>query len=327
MVHVDCRQVTKHYGEQVVLDRLNWTIEAGQSWGLVGPSGAGKTTLLRILAGLEKGNAGEISYLDTNQCLVRRPRVGMVFQQLGLWPHLTASQHLECVVSDGSRQGRRQIAAERLAEVRLPASCRDKRPEQLSGGELQRLAIARALAVEPQILLFDEPLAQVDTPLRAELITLLRELISRRNITSIYVTHSWVEASQVAEQVAVLLDRKLIQSGRFADVYRNPVSPTVARLTGPIVEIPCRAAEDGRICLTECLATMSMQGDPWLVRPQQIELIASDGRNRWEVMQCRPCGFAWIAVFASGDEKISAAICRKVCPGDVVGLKISELLE
>ncbi len=327
MVHVDCRQIVKRFGEQVVLDRLDWTVESGQSWGLVGPSGAGKTTLLRILAGLEKGSAGEVAYRDMDQAAVRSPRVGMVFQHLGLWPHLTASQHIECIVNHGPRKQRRQIASQRLAEVRLPAACHDKRPEQLSGGELQRVAIARALAVDPQILLFDEPLAQVDTPLRSDLIALLRELIANRKITSIYVTHSWAEAAQVAEHMAVLLDGKMIQAGRFTDVYRRPASATVARLTGPVVEIPRQVAEDGRIRLTEPASKINMQDEAWLIRPQQIQLIASDERNRWTVTQCQPFGFAWEAVFASGDDRIHAPVGRQVCPGDVVGLEIRELLE
>lgn len=327
MVHIDCRQIAKHYGAQVVLDRLDWAVESGQSWALVGPSGAGKTTLLRILAGLEKGDTGEVVYRDTNQAPMHVPRVGMVFQQLGLWPHLTASQHIECVVRQGSRKQRRQIAAELLAEVRLPAAYHDKRPEQLSGGELQRLAIARALAIDPRILLCDEPLAQVDTLLRSELIALLRELIAKRKMTSIYVTHAWAEASQVAEHVAVLLDGKIIQAGRFADVYRNPVSATVARLTGPVVEIPCRVAEEGRIRLTGFASTINMHDDPWLIRPQQLELTANDERNRWQVIQCRPFGFAWDVVFASGDDRIQAPVGCGVCSGDVVGLEIRELPE
>lgn len=327
MVRFDCRQIVKHYGEQVVLDRLDWTVESGQSWALVGSSGAGKTTLLRILAGLEKGHAGEVAYRDTNQEPVRRPRVGMVFQHLGLWPHLTASQHIECILKFGSRKQRRQIAVERLADVRLPAACHDKRPEQLSGGELQRLAIARALAVDPQILLFDEPLAQVDTLLRSDLIALMHELIASRKLTSIYVTHSSAEAAQVAEHVAVLVDGKMIQTGRFAHVYRNPVSALAARLTGPVVEIPCRVAKDARIRCTESTTKLERQIDSWLIRPQQLELIASDEQNNWKVMECQPFGFGWDAVFASGDDRVHAPVCRRLVLGDVVGLEIRELME
>lgn len=327
MVHIDCRQIVKHYGAQVVLDRFDWTVESGQSWGLIGPSGTGKTTLLRILAGLEKCDAGEVAYRDTNQDAVRQPRVGMVFQHLGLWPHLTASQHIECLVNHGSRTQRRQVAAERLAEVRLPEACRDKRPEQLSGGELQRLAIARALAADPRMLLFDEPLAQVDTLLRSELIELLRELIASRQMTSIYVTHSWAEAAQVAEHVAVLVNGKMLQTGRFADVYRSPANATVARLTGPVVEIPDWIVEEGRIRLTEAASTINMQDGLCLIRPQQLVLIASDERNHWKVAHCWPFGFAWDAVFASGDDLIHAAVGRRVIPGDIVGLEIQELLE
>lgn len=327
MIHVDCQQLSKQYGEQVVLDRLDWTLEAGQSWALVGPSGAGKTTFLRIVAGLERGDSGEISFLDGNQQRVRQPRVGMVFQHLGLWPHLTASQHVACVLKHASPAERMRIAADRLAEVCLPAACHDKRPEQLSGGEAQRLAIARALAVDPRILLLDEPLAQVDTMLRAELLALLRELITKRGMTSIYVTHSWGEASRVADQVAVLLGGRMIQAGDFSEVYRHPATATVARLTGPVVEIPRRFANAGRIGLTERAATINMQSDPWVIRPQQLEVTASDGENRWEVIQCRPFGFGWEVIFANGDDRLCTPTCQELGVGAVVGLHVRHLSE
>ena len=325
MVGVECHKLTKSYGRQVALDQLDWAVEAGQSWGLVGPSGAGKTTLLRMLAGLDRASSGEVLFRDPGQTRLPKPRVGMVFQHLGLWPHLTAAQHIACVVSGASYQERGRIVGERLAEVHLPAECHDKRPAQLSGGELQRLAIARALAIRPQVLLLDEPLAQVDAPLRAELIALLRELIARHQMTSIYVTHSWSEASQVAQQMAVLVDGKMAQTGSVYSVYQNPVSAQVARLTGTVVEIPRGAIRQSRIALTESAAAINMQDDPCAIRPQQLELIASDGENRWEVIECHLFGIAWQAIFRSGPDRIQTPVQRRLSPGDIMGLRIKDL--
>jgi putative spermidine/putrescine transport system ATP-binding protein len=325
MVHLHCQKLTKRYGSQVIVDQLDWSIKSGQSWGVIGPSGAGKTTLLRILAGLEQCSSGEVAILEESQVRIRKPTIGMGFQHLGLWPHLTALQHILAVLKDSSRKKRLQTASEQLEEVCLPRACHDKRPGQLSGGEMQRLAIARALAVRPHLLLLDEPLAQVDTVLRSELIRLLREMIDKRNITSIYVTHSWSEASQIAEHIGVMLDGKFVQTGTTEDIYRAPVNPTVAKLTGPFVEIPRRAVDDGRICMSNLSSKSNMRSDLWIVRPQQLELIASSESNRWEVTQCNPSGFVWEVTFVSDKDRIQTAVCRKLRRGDIVGLNVSEV--
>jgi len=332
MVEIHCHELTKRYGPQFALNELTWGVETGQSWGLVGPSGAGKTTLLRILAGLEKHDHGSVRFGDAVESGSARPRVGMVFQQLGLWPHLTASQHIECVLSSVRRQARGAIVRERLDEVRLPAECHDKRPSEMSGGEQQRLAVARALAVDPDLLLLDEPLAQVDSPLRAELIALLCELIAARNMTSIYVTHSWDEVSQIADFVGVVIDGRLVQAGGVDAVYRQPINAVVARLTGPVVELPWIAVSDSRIGLTDGIAPITMRdnhspSDVWTIRPQQLELVSDDQQNRWKVIECERFSFGWQARFMSGEDQVRAPVTRELTPGESVGLSVRELAE
>jgi len=315
-----CQQLTKRYAGQVVLDRLDWRIEAGQTWGLVGPSGAGKTTLLRLLAGLERPDSGTIRDPAATGRSGRRRAIGMVFQNLGLWPHLTAAQHIACVLRSDARRDPSALVSQILAEVRLPPETWQKRPEQLSGGALQRLAIARALAIEPELLLLDEPLAQVDTLLRDELLGLLRDVAATRRVTAVYVTHSWWEASQFASHVGVLVDGRMLQAGECSQVYRHPVSALVARLTGPIVEIPGPIAREGRL---EVAARATPLEDGGLViRPQQLELTSVSQNNRWAVISCQCSGPAWTVKFQAAGHQLVAPMGRELQPGDVVGLRI-----
>lgn len=212
---IDCRGVVKQFGPHLVLNGVDWKLEAGATAGLIGDSGAGKTTLLRIIAGLERATRGEAKLVlaAASHTNCNRPRCGMVFQSLALWPHLTARQHIECVLFKLARRARRMRAAELLVEVRLPESAWDRHPAQLSGGEGQRLALARALAVDPHVLLLDEPLAQLDSRLRLELLGLLRDLIAARGLTTICVTHHWPEVAPICNQVMVLENGRVCHDG------------------------------------------------------------------------------------------------------------------
>ncbi|MCA9202038.1 MAG: ATP-binding cassette domain-containing protein, partial [Planctomycetales bacterium] len=165
-VGVQCRDVGKRFGAACVLNGVSWTARAGAVSGLVGVSAAGKTSLLRIIAGLDRADSGTVEFprddaSQTEAAKAQSPRIGMTFQNLSLWPHLTARQHVASVLRVAARDGAVEAL---LAEVGLPASTFDRRPAELSGGEGQRLALARALAVKPELLLLDEPLAQLDTP-------------------------------------------------------------------------------------------------------------------------------------------------------------------
>lgn len=325
MPFLECRKLTKCYGGQVVLDRLSWEVAKGQSWAILGPSGAGKSTLLRLLARLEPASAGEITFNAEGPLPTLKPRVGMVFQQLGLWPHLTASKHIECVVNNRSRKARKLVADDVLTDVCLPRDCWGKRPEQLSGGELQRLAIARAIAAKPDILLLDEPLAQVDTMLRAELLELFKRLIAEQYLTSIYVTHSWEEASQAATFVAVIDGGRMVQFGEFSRVYSNPMTPTVALLTGPVVVLPKEILHSEKIHLIAKDAAITMRDADSLIRPQQLQIIPKTESNCWRVANCQAFGVAWRVEFTNGTDQIRTTLCQKVHEGDIVGLAVREM--
>jgi len=313
-MRITCQALHKSYGPQQVLDGIDWEVPPGAIYGLLGPSGAGKTTLLRLLAGLEQPDSGAIAITDDAGSPIDWPRVGMVFQNLGLWPHLTAEQHLYCVLDRGSRSEKTAAARQLLCEVQMPAGVWSHRPEQLSGGEAQRLAIARALAIEPHLLLLDEPLAQIDTVLRQDLLAVLTALVKARSITAIYVTHSWLETQTLAEHVAVLADGRLVQSGSYDAVYESPTNALVARLTGPVVHLPRRYGVE--------LVKPIVSEDQILLRPQQVRLVDSTDDNRWTVTHCRLSGVGWEVTLRAADEEIQVPSSRPYQPGSTTGLRV-----
>jgi ABC-type Fe3+/spermidine/putrescine transport system ATPase subunit len=228
-VCLECQNVTMRFQDREVLTGVDWTVRTGIVTGLLGGSGAGKTTLLRIIAGLQQPTAGRILWPDREQVRGnRRIVVGMVFQNLGLWPHLSARRHVEYVLWSVSRRQRRRQAERLLAETRLPPEAWDRRPAQLSGGEAQRVALARALALNPDLLLLDEPLSQVDVPLRSEMLELIRTLVASRKATVIYVTHAWPDAFELCERIAVLSGGRIAQEGRTSDLFPCPADGHVA---------------------------------------------------------------------------------------------------
>jgi ABC-type Fe3+/spermidine/putrescine transport system ATPase subunit len=300
---IECKQVVKRFGSTTVLDRVLWSVERGQMAGLVGTSGAGKTTLLRIIAGLVPCTSGEVVLARAQRGA--RPRVGMVFQNLALWPHLTARRHVECVLSGAPRRDRRRRAEGLLDEMKLPQVCWDRRPAQLSGGEAQRLALARALAAEPEILLLDEPLAHLDAGLKDDLLRLIGQLAGAKAVTAVYVTHAWREAASICAQIAVLDVGRIKQSGAPDQLFWAPADRRIALMSGPLIDFPRDWLEAGLIGFQganqEELSIVPAEGGRIGVRPQQIRLGGPSGPSRWKVLTCRPEGAGWTIGLANGN--------------------------
>jgi len=328
-VGVECREVTRSWNSRAVLRGVDWRLPAGAMAGLVGASGAGKTTLLRIIAGLEPCSSGSVE-LITHEKSAPKPKIGMVFQNLGLWPHLTALAHVNCVLPQVKQQGSNCSAEDKLNEVRLPETTWRQRPAELSGGEAQRLALARALACNPQLLLLDEPLAQLDAPLRLELLELIKGIATERRMTVIYVTHAWQEVAALCDQIAVLQDGQIAQTGSFDEVYLRPVSPAVARLTGSVIELPKSVFERGLIAFESAAPAFSgnsllsdvNDNDSIFIRPQQLQLIAAAERNRWRVESCRPAGDVWSLQIANDAEQLRLCTSQWHSLGTLVGLRV-----
>lgn len=200
-----------------VLKDISLELSPGRVCALLGPSGAGKSTLMWILGGLWHADRGKVTH-DGGA-------VGMVFQQPGLWDQLTVEQHLKLV-------GATSEMRDRVLEQMHLKELRRRRPGTMSGGERQRLSIARALAVEPTWLLLDEPMAHLDGPTRRDLFGLLREALKQSNAGVLLATHHADEALRLADDTAVLIDGRLVQHGPVHDVYHHPASLAAAHATG-----------------------------------------------------------------------------------------------
>jgi len=206
---LDIRSVTKRYGDRPVVDNVSLQVQSGQSIVIVGPSGSGKTTLLRMVAGLETLDDGEV-WLEAQRVSARRQivvpayerRLGFLFQDLALWPHMTIAQHLEFVVNSGSAPASERQARVRdaLARTRIPQMA-DRYPHQLSGGEQQRAALARAIVTRPRLLLLDEPFSNLDPELRTVLRGELARVRQELGLTVLHVTHDYQGAADLADHV------------------------------------------------------------------------------------------------------------------------------
>jgi sulfate transport system ATP-binding protein len=227
--------VSKRFGDFVVLDDVSLDVESGSLTALLGPSGSGKSTLLRIIAGLETADAGEIllSGKDATALAPQKRNVGFVFQHYAAFKHMTVRQN----IAFGLRVRKRPKAEirERVDEllhlVQLQ-SLGDRYPSQLSGGQRQRMGLARALAPEPQVLLLDEPFGALDARVRAELREWLRQLHDVVSVTTVFVTHDQEEAMEISDQIAVLNHGRLEQVGAPRELYDEPVSEFVMTFVG-----------------------------------------------------------------------------------------------
>ncbi len=227
--------VTKAYGDVVALRDVSFTVEPGNLVTLLGPSGCGKTTTLRLIAGLEMPTSGRILIGDTD--VTRLPAtqrdISMVFQSYALFPHMTVLENVAYgLVVSGRKKAEAHAAAEDgLGQVGL-AGYGARLPSELSGGQQQRVAVARALVLEPQVLLFDEPLSNLDAKLRRRVREEIRELQKSLGLTTVYVTHDQEEALAVSDRIIVMREAKIAQEGGPRDLYEAPADRFVADFIG-----------------------------------------------------------------------------------------------
>lgn len=239
MGFIDVEQVVKRYGDFTALRRVDLTVEEGEFLCLLGPSGCGKTTLMRSIAGLTTIEDGRISvggqrFSEPGLTIPpERRKLGMVFQSYALWPHMTVFGNIAYTLKTNKwpKAKIKDRVREVLDIVGLPG-LEDRYAGQLSGGQMQRVAVARSLAPEPRVLLFDEPLSNLDSKLREKMRFELRQIQQRVGITALYVTHDQSEAMVVADRIALMKDGELVQLGSAKDLYEKPQSPFAAEFMG-----------------------------------------------------------------------------------------------
>jgi sulfate transport system ATP-binding protein len=233
---IEVKDVTKRFGDFVALDDVSLKVPDGGLTALLGPSGSGKSTLLRVIAGLEQPDEGQvlIEGEDNTGTRVQDRNVGFVFQHYAAFKHMTVFDNIAFGLKIRSKgNGAIRERVKQLIDL-VHLTGFDKRfPNQLSGGQRQRMALARALAVEPRVLLLDEPFGALDAKVREELRTWLRRLHDEVHVTTIFVTHDQEEAMDVAEQIVVMNEGRVEQSGGPRDLYENPASEFVMGFVGP----------------------------------------------------------------------------------------------
>jgi iron(III) transport system ATP-binding protein len=287
---VSFRGVTKVYGKDVVaVDDINLEIEAGKLVTLLGPSGCGKTTTLRMIAGLEMATKGSILIGDRDVTLLPATDrdVSMVFQSYALFPHMTVMENVSYGLgfSGFDKSETKDRASQGLDLVGLKGYG-DRLPSELSGGQQQRVAVARALVLEPQVLLFDEPLSNLDAKLRRQVREEIREIQQNLGLTVVYVTHDQEEALAVSDEIVVMRNAGIAQIGTPRQLYDAPADRFVADFIGEANIIPCEITSvDGdaaSITIADFHHTLPARGlkaGPALlaVRPTRLILNAPTG--------------------------------------------------
>jgi multiple sugar transport system ATP-binding protein len=278
------QEISHAYADRPSVRDLSLDVAEGELFVLLGPSGSGKSTILRLVAGLEAPLAGKVVIGDRD--VTRLPpnerNVGMVFQSYALFPHMTVGENVAFGMAV-RRQPREEIAR-RVAEVARILEVEEllqRLPRELSGGERQRIALGRALVRDPDVLLLDEPLSNLDAQLRIQTRTEILRLQTRLHITFVYVTHDQTEALGMGHRVGVLRDGTLEQVGTPQEVYERPATLFVARFVGtPPMNVVSARSEDGAVWAggIRVAPAMAARGDVLLgVRPEHVHVRGS----RW----------------------------------------------
>ena len=240
--------VSKVFGNFTAVDGVSFTVEAGTLVTLLGPSGCGKTTTLRMIAGLDSASSGRvlIDNKDVTRLAASERDVSMVFQSYALFPHLNVIDNVAYGLQAG---GMRKTQAHELARAKLElvglSGLELRLPSELSGGQQQRVAVARALVLEPQVLLFDEPLSNLDAKLRRKVRDDIRGLQQSLGLTVVYVTHDQSEALAVSDRVIVMSNSKIAQIGSPRELYERPANRFLADFIGDANLITGKVVSDG----------------------------------------------------------------------------------
>jgi ABC-type Fe3+/spermidine/putrescine transport system ATPase subunit len=349
MVAIAVRDLARHYGAVHAIDGVSFDIADGEFVSLLGPSGCGKTTTLRCIAGLEDPTGGSIAVdgrvmsAPAQGILVptHERRIGMVFQSYAVWPHMTVAENVAfplTVRGVAAAEAMRQVE-EALQTVGM-AHLAARHPSQLSGGQQQRVALARAIVGSPRVLLFDEPLSNLDAKLREGMRIEIRRLQRRLGIAAVYVTHDREEALSMSDRVIVMAAGRIAQIGSPKDLYRRPRSRFVADFVGKVGLIALQRGDggwrtaDGTAIRAEA-AEVAGEAALAAVRPESIRLVAGDA-SAPDGVNCLPGRVAEaqylgpfteyvvetaggsLRAYAQVDLEPGAAVTLAIAPDDIV---------
>jgi multiple sugar transport system ATP-binding protein len=323
MSNIRLENVTKRFRDVTALDSVSFSVQDGEFFILLGPTGAGKTTTLRAVAGLEKQDEGHIYFDDqlVDQQMPADRDVAFVFQQYSLYPNMTVYDNLAFPLRSPMRRtpeatirARVTSAAEKLRITHLL----ERKTARLSGGEMQRVSIGRAIVREPRIFLMDEPLSNLDAKLREALRVELKHLQKVQHSTTLFVTHDQIEALTMADRIAVLDKGQVLQIGTPTDIYDYPATTTVAQLVGtPRINLLNAHREGEHLTIDRSEVRITANGtkvsEQFLIgiRPEDVRLVdegAFDGR----VVLTEPLGVETIVHVRSGEQ-----VLLSVVPGTI----------
>jgi sulfate/thiosulfate transport system ATP-binding protein len=260
---IEARGVSKSFGDFHALRDVSVTIRPGQLTAVLGPSGGGKSTLLRVIAGLEAPDTGTviINDKDVTNVPARQRGIGFVFQHYAAFTHMTVRQNVAfgLTIAHAPKEKIRSRVDELLQLVHLDGLA-GRYPSELSGGQRQRMALARALAVDPELLLLDEPFGALDVKVRQELRQWLRRLHDEVHATTIFVTHDQEEALEIADEIIVINDGRVEQSGPPGDLYDRPVNEFVMGFLGPVTRLGGQLTRPHDIDVSTTSTDGSIQG-------------------------------------------------------------------
>ncbi|MFD1198559.1 ABC transporter ATP-binding protein [Brucella gallinifaecis] len=275
--------IRKSYGSFEAVRNINFSIKKGELVSLLGPSGCGKTTTLRLIAGLEIPTSGRIMIggQDVSQVPANKRSIGMVFQSYALFPHLSIRENVAygLIAQREPKAQAHEKAAAQLEQLDL-GHLGDRLPSELSGGQQQRAAVARALVLGPDVLLFDEPLSNLDAKLRRQVREEIRDLQQRLGLTVVYVTHDQAEALAISDRILLMRNGIIEQEGPPRQLYQDPQSEFVADFMGDANVLRLKSGTDGLIKIGDVVLASDVGVNTemsLLLRPEHIEISAGAG--------------------------------------------------
>jgi multiple sugar transport system ATP-binding protein len=333
MSHITLQHITKHFRDVTALNNVSFAIQDGEFFVLLGPTGAGKTTTLRIIAGLEHQDGGQIVFddVDVSTFTPADRDVAFVFQQYSLYPTKTVYENLAFPLKSPLRRWNKQAIDQRVREVAEKLRIThllDRKTARLSGGEMQRVSIGRAIVRNPRIFLMDEPLSNLDAKLREALRVELKHVQKTEGSTTLFVTHDQIEALTMADRIGVLNKGQIVQVGTPNDIYDRPATTFVAQLVGiPRINLLPAARGNGKFHVSNSEIHMAMPAEKPVpssfllgIRPEDVK-IAADGDQSGEIILTEPLGVETVIHVRSGQQNLLSIV-----PG-ITDLKIGDAVK